>query len=121
MFDIKIPSYFSNTTVPQPTSEEVDKVMQQIRRTYPNAAITPKRIKVAIMLNKVCLNNYETMGHYFVETTAIYEEDSKGNLSECFYKFVEKANGNPQKAVNIMGSQLTLFADYAQQIMDTAF
>ena len=121
MFDIKIPSYFKDQTVPQPTSKDVEIVMQDIRNAYPNAAITPKRVKTAIMLQKVCQNNYESMGHWFVETTSLYEEDSKGNLSTCFYEYVNKANGNPQKAVNIMGSQLSLFSDYAQQIMDTEF
>ena len=121
MFKVKIPNYFNNQTCPQPSEEAAAQEASSVKSMYPNADVTPKKIRVALLLSKICDKNYEQCGHWFVETTAIYEEDSKGNLSECFYKYVVEAGGNPQKALDILTAELSMFADYAADISDTAF
>lgn len=121
MFNVKIPNYFNNQVCPQPSQESAELETVSIKSVYPNADVEVKKVRVALLLSEICNKNYEQCGHFFVETTAIYEEDSRGNLSDCFYKYVVEAGGNPQKAVHNMTSELSMYADYAAEIMDSAF
>ncbi len=119
MLLINIPNVLKDKTCPQPTDQNAADTFASIKSMYPNADITEKKVKVALLLKAICSNNYE-QAHWFVETTSVYEEH-RGELSDCYYKWVEEAKGNPQLAVNKMVAELMMFSDYAQDIADTAF
>ena len=118
---------------------DVKKTMKVYIKAYPNqAAIIQSCIEGALILEKICLDNYEAGGHRFYETKSLFSwdegerefswnKDKNGNPKQycetydSFAYYVLISNGDIKKAAKDMLSDLGIFDSYARDIEATAW